>query len=366
MSSARRTQEDLRRILGYQDTQGGLQPPESRLRIDAGRGVFVIGTGETKSGAGDGAVDDEGDPIDPVEPPEGDANQNDDGSGTGDSATDPALPPEIEVIDPEDSNYDVGDDLFGGNWGSNGKIGFVDCVDNTCVEIVPRGGYIDPIGYTGEWDAETLTYAFGQPVAPLDQLDYYFPPKKGFEWYLAPLSINFSAGPRGAIPSGWGSVWASKTPNGVDFYEVGGSIGSFVTRRSCIQGSSIAASCAVDYEPPEAPPAPWPEDGCIQLAPNADGQWVASDKENPNDLTPKYSNPKSILDLCTPSGDGVQILPAADGGSVFWNYSQGSFMAISPDGKRSFGSSSALKGVVAGAVYGGGDGPKAVGAPTPS
>jgi hypothetical protein len=351
MSSARRTQEDLRRILGYQDTQGGLQPPESRLRIDAGRGVFVIGTGETKSGAGNGAVDDEGDPIDPVVPPEGDANQNEDGSGTGDSSTDPALPPEIEVIDPEDSNYDVGDDLFGGNWGSGGAIGFVDCVEDTCIEIVPRGGFIDPPNFGESWQPE-----FFNPDDFASNTDgsQFAPPGK--VWYrngvYFPTALDAVPSNRSFSDYNWDGNRYVRTLSDV------------IQLLDC--PSFGVEYCDSDFDYSQYAPTKWPSDNCIQLAPNESGQWAASEFENPNDLTPKYSNPRSTLDLCTPSGDGVQILPAADGGSVFWNYSQGSFMAISPNGFRSFGGSSALKGVVAGAVYGGGAGPKAVGDPTPS
>jgi hypothetical protein len=360
MSSARRIQEDLRRILGYQDTQGGLQPPNERLRIDAGRGVFVIGTGETRSGSGSGATDSEGNPIDPVVPPEGDANQNDDGSGTGDSSTDPALPDEIEVIDPEDSNYDVGDDLFGGNWGSNGKIGFVDCVEDTCIEIVPRGGYVPPEGWLN---------ADNPPPIPPPPFGGH--PVNGFRFHTSAAGVDVYGGSVFEIYTAlniepFDSRYEEVDLGGGDwrfrfiYFTINGtrwsSASLFILREVC-------TSCT--YDPPPEFEEHWPSDDCIQLAPNESGQWAASEFENPNDLTAKYSNPRSVLDLCTPSGDGVQILPGADGGTVFWNYSQGSFMAISPDGKRSFGGSSALKGVVAGAVYGG-DGPKAVGDPTPS
>jgi len=349
MSSARRTQEDLRRILGYQDTQGGLQPPNERLRIDAGRGVFVIGTGETQSGSGSGATDEDDNPVTPVTPPEGDGNQNGDGTGDGDGNTDPdATDPDDFVEDPEDSNWDVGDDTYGGDWGSGGPISFVDCVDNTCIEIVPRGGYVPPEG----WDS---------PDTPPPDPSY----AQGSYWNGGSgnnKSLTASGSCALIRPDGFTS--AEKVSD--THYRCRGinTVYANVYLFSC-SDSFDASLCGSNIQPPSLSEF-WPEDDCIQLAPNADGQWAASDRENPNDLTSKYSSPKSVLDLCTPSGDGVQILPGADGGSVYWNYSQGTYMAISPDGKRSFGGSSGLKGKVAGSAQDGGNGPKPVGAPTPS
>ena len=49
MSSARRYQEDIRRIVGVTDDGKGLEDDLPRMRIGAGRGIYQIGTDEVKS-----------------------------------------------------------------------------------------------------------------------------------------------------------------------------------------------------------------------------------------------------------------------------------------------------------------------------
>ena len=360
MSSARRLQEDYRRIIGLQDETRGLDDDLPRMRISGQRGVFQIGSGETKSGSA-GGEDEDGNAVDPVTPDEGSDNQNDDGSGEGGSGTDPALPNEIEVIDAEESNYDVDDDLYGSNWGGGGAIGFVDCVQGLCIDVIPRGGFIESDSQVPSLDGFNDAY-----LDELQSVENDYLVSDWQEMSDAALYV-FNKFPRAELLGSLGYPYPADYSGWVSNYIGGGLFGPHVVgimklTNGIVQGSFDKSNFRViRFSPNFTSFLPWPTvlGGCLQLSRDENGQWVPSDSSNSS-----YSSPRSILDLCTPSGDGVQIFPSIDGGTVFWNYSQGTFMSIGADGKKSFGGSSALKGVLPGAISGGGDGPKAVGSPT--
>lgn len=370
-SSARRQQDDLKRILGVEDKGRMFEPWQERAPIPATRGIWQAGDGSTKTGAGPG-TDDDGNPIQPVKPDDSILNDNPDGSGGGGGGgTGSDNGAEFIVPDEVPPNYAGNDDLFGGDWGAGGISTYKDCDDDTCIKLNKTGAFVPPEGW--------LT----PDEAPLDE---YF--ELGFFWvYSSNIGLTPTAAVKKIFPffvAGNRVDYVSSTVTGFSgsIAEVtvkalrqvgGGTLPSVeqtfvynVTKVSCV-GQPTNAYCIPsspeyrqDFEE-NVQPQHWPDDGCIQLA-NVDGQWQSHPKESPNDITTKYSDSKSILDLCTPSGDGVQILPGIDGGIVEWNYTKGIFMTTSPDGFRSFGGATEVTAAVAGAVAGGGY-IKQVGAP---
>lgn len=388
MSSARRYQEDIRRIVGVTEDGLRLDPAEQRMRIPGQRGIYQIGSGETKSGSAPGE-DEDGNPVDPVMPDENDDNQNSDGSGTGGTGTDaPGTDGGDFEIDPSNPppNTNIDDATFGGGWGSGGLSSFTDCESGTCIQIVDRGGYVPPQGWADENNVDVgddggwhvgddgaaqdffESAGYSQDFSAL-QNERWVP---GFCWQATGVSKTRTAGEatRKFIANQSHlierTVNIKRNSNGTYSVTVEGKNPSFnpplpQTRPTIVYRLT---DCGGTASEPPAKPTTWPADGCIQLAPNAQGNWQASPRENPADMTARYSAPRSILDLCAPNGDGVQILPGKDGGTVRWNYTQGIFMAVSPTGQRSFGGATEVTQAVAGAVAGGGA-IKPVGAPRP-
>lgn len=371
MSSARRYQEDIRRIVGVTEDGRRLDDALPRMRILGQRGIYQIGSGETKSGSAPGE-DENGNPVDPVMPDENEDNQNSDGSGTGGTGTDaPGTDGGDFEIDPSNPppNTNIDDATFGGGWGSGGLSSFTDCQSGKCIQIVDRGGYVPPPG----WES-----ADDPPIDP----DY----DAGFWWgaYAGINIVTLSQTPSGALRD-FDLLYPDVIRCGLDLRFTGtdgrltywmmtiSASGNCLTTSTfqlrkypCPPGSAVLELFGGWNPCAEPPPRPdhWPADNCIQLAQNSAGQWAASPRENPSDMIAQYSAPRSILDLCAPNGNGVQILPGKDGGTVRWNYTQGIFMAVSPTGQRSFGGATEVTQAVAGAVAGGGA-IKPVGAPRP-
>ena len=355
MSSARRLQEDYRRIIGLQDETRGLDDDLPRMRIGGQRGVFQIGSGETKSGSA-GGEDEDGNVVDPVTPDEGEDNQNDDGSGGGGGGTDPSNPLEPEIIDPEDppeSGADVNDSTFGGGWATGGPKSFVDCETGQCIELIETGGYISPEGWDDAdngFDLENYDPSF---VWRSDQQDS---PKTNYPTPQA--ALNYTAWTTVIITWGFGFAEVPVIRfDSVSFFSESNASASLLVRTptgnerlECCYGSARRFSISalgIDAVPPD-PLSHWPADDCIQLAPNSEGNWAASDKENPADMTAKYSEPKSQLTLCTPSGDTVEIYNRVGGGYVYFNSDQGIWAGSDSSGRmRSFGSTSTLNQEIA-------------------
>jgi hypothetical protein len=362
MTSARRTQDDLKKILGV-DSQGSMFAPwEERAPIPASRGVWQSGDGSTKSGAGPG-TNDEGEAVNPVKPDDSALNDNPDGSGGGGgSGTGNNDGSEFIVPDEVPPNFDSNDDLFGGDWGAGGVSTYKDCADDTCIKLNKSGAFVPPEG----WDSPDLApidpsfgagiyYAFGS--IGITGLTASQCCRNVRDWNGGDFSFHAAVLESGPAAGGTYACVGKLDIDGTLFgyANIGGV--------SCAESGGPDIYCGPDVEPPRVGDY-WPDDGCIQLA-NIDGQWQSHPKESPNDITTKYSEGKSILDLCTPSGDGVQILPGIDGGVVEWNYTKGIFLATSPDGRRSFGGATEVTAAVAGTIAGGGY-IKQVGAPTGS
>ena len=357
MSSARRLQEDYRRIIGLQDETRGLDDDLPRMRIGGQRGIWQIGNNELKTGNA-GGEDEDGNAVDPVTPDEGSENSNSDGSGGGGGGTDPSNDLEPETINPEDppAGVDVDSDTFGGDWASGGAKSFVDCETNQCIELVEVGGYVPPEG----WDD-----ADNGPLPEGYEEGFYFmflfsANARGYtpcDALIAgyPTSSNLSDGSTLVTEYNGGCVASSLTSNGFVTFNIKeyirfstGEKGpeSFIsgvtrnyTRINCgINNTDFCGDTAKDPHPEF-----WPSDNCIQLAPNSEGNWQASNKENPADMTAKYSEAKSQLTLCTPSGDTVEIYKRFGGGHVYFNSDQGIWAGSDSSGRiRSFGSSSTL------------------------
>jgi hypothetical protein len=377
MTSARRTQDDLKKILGV-DSQGSMFAPwEERAPIPASRGIWQSGDGSTKSGTGPG-TNDEGEAVNPVKPDDSALNDNPDGSGGGGGGgTGNNDGSEFIVPDEVPPNFDSNDDLFGGDWGAGGVSTYKDCADDTCIKLnkseafvppegwlTPDEGPIDPDYVPGRlWTRQDDIFAL-TPVGAFRKLyPIFFPNAENPERRTDFLSGSYNSS-TGQVTYRTRLVWItepfppSEQTNTDGVFFVGCAVGD--PRPLCDPNS---AEFLAEYNA-DVQPQYWPDDGCIQLA-NIDGQWQSHPKESPNDITTKYSEGKSILDLCTPSGDGVQILPGIDGGTVEWNYTKGIFLATSPDGRRSFGGATEVTAAVAGTIAGGGY-IKQVGAPTGS
>ena len=344
MSSARRLQEDYRRIIGLQDETRGLDDDLPRMRIGGQRGVWQIGNNELKTGNA-GGEDEDGNTVDPVTPDEGSDNQNEDGSGEGGSGTDPSNPLEPEITDPEnpESGADVNDSTFGGGWATGGPKSFVDCETGQCIELVEVGGYVPPEGWDDadtppqdqEWIKGVIWMTGGQ--GSISHLDRYLVPSTAFNSGFAATLTGFHG-----LQLKHSYVGSSSTPPSYTVLykrsdgqlNTGGSI------------SPIVAGSGENDVPIFA--SSWPADDCIQLAPNSDGNWAASQYENPSDMTAKYSEPKSQLTLCTPSGETVEIYNRVGGGHVYFNSDQGIWAGSDSSGRvRSFGSTSTLNQEIA-------------------
>ena len=359
--SSRRLQEDYRRILGITEDVRGIDPALPRMRIAGTRGIYQQGDGTTKSGASPS------EDADPVTPDETDTNLNEDGSGQGDQNTGDGVggggsaeDGSDFIIDPEDptAGADVNSDTFGSNWASGGVKSFVDCETEQCIELVEVGGYVPPEGWD---DADT---------PPVDN-DGTF--RAG--WYYRAGSLPTTT--RGAtadiaikrrVESGTTKVvsypplptcFGGETPCTTDgniqvsvlITQPGGNVvnGSVFIPVAYIQCSAgtvnSQSGCGIINDESELPPISdyWPSDNCIQLAPNEQGNWQASSMENPDDMTAKYSEPKSTLELCTPSGERVDVFKRIGGGHVYFNRDQGIWAGSDSSGRvRSFGSSSTL------------------------
>lgn len=367
MSSFRRHQEDLRKIVGVSETVGGLDPAEDRLPVNGKRGIFLINSGEIKSG-------DTPSNGTPVMPDENADNENADGSGTGGSGTGGSgsggagtgVGDFIENPNANPPGFDTGaDDLFGGNWGS-GISEYVDCATGQGVNLNRTGQSLIPSDY--------------------DDVDYdiLFKKTSGFFWTVTnapPVSSANSIGSAGWTPAMALAIWnvgyTRQNEDATPFPITCPTISpTYVTSRSCTTGQARISMMRITCGSGPWDPGSNPDKFCnetfvqpevsknpyyspvrvspdIELIKNTEGQWSLSEFSA---YSAKYSEPKSILDLCTPSGDGVQVLPAKDGGSVEWNYTKGIWGKTPPGGTRptSFGGASSLTAEVVSSVSGGG------------
>ena len=338
MSSARRLQEDYRRIIGLQDETRGLDDDLPRMRIGGERGIWQIGNNELKTGSA-GGEDEDGNAINPVTPDEGADNSNSDGTGGGGGGgTDPANPLDPEIINPEDppTGVDVNSDTFGSNWASGGVKSFVDCDSGKCIELVETRGFVPPEG----WDD-----ADDPPPDP----EWV----SGFRWQSTTFGVLNGATPRSVfsqmpdrypdlqddyykISYNWNGVSNSAS---VLYRTDGNAIINVVMQRMTCTPSAESLICPINAPTLEF----WPSDNCIQLAPNAEGNWQASPRESPDDMTAKYSEAKSILNVCNQSGEPIDIYQRVGGGFVYFNQTQGIWAGSDSSGRiRSFGSSSTL------------------------
>ena len=337
MSSARRLQEDYRRIIGLQDETRGLDDDLPRMRIGGQRGVWQIGNNELKTGSA-GGEDEDGNEEEPVTPDEDDRNENADGSGTGGQNTDSDG---TEVVDPEDppAGVDVDSDTFGGDWASGGLKSFVDCETNQCIELIEVGGYVPPDG----WDD-----ADNGPLPDGYEHGYYWTGDGGS------VADQSPSGVASKVDNPFTPICAKRDPRGVDGWALFDTapLGDGPCWRYLGPNSLRRRSCSDNYHPvcdlPPPIPEYWPSDNCIQLAPNSEGNWQASQYENPDDMTAKYSEAKSILNVCNSSGEPIDIYQRVGGGFVYFNQTQGIWAGSDSSGRmRSFGSSSTLNQEIA-------------------
>ena len=299
-------------------------------------------------GSAAGEVDPEtGQPsTEPEMPDEDETNENSDGDGQGGNNTDsPATDGEDFQTDPSNPppNTDTSSDAFGGNWASGGASTFVDCEDGTCIELVEVGGYVPPVGWDDadrpppdpDWEIGTYWDGF-----------YRGDPYYGATAYEVMNKIRAAAVAHRnqclnlEVISASHDVYMARLVRCTD----GGGVVNFsAVRRQC-SSSYIEQYCTIIEAP--ARDEFWPSDNCIQLAPNSEGNWAASSRDP--DVTAKYSEPKSTLELCTPSGETVDIYKRVGGGHVYFNQTQGIWAGSDSSGRvRSFGSTSTLNQEIA-------------------
>ena len=321
--SSRRLQEDYRRILGITEDVRGIDPALPRMRIAGARGIYQQGDGSTKSGAAPS------EDTEPVTPDETDNNLNADGSGQGDQNTGDGigggsggnLDDGWSVIDPDDPlvpNIDPFDNTFGDGWSTGGPVTFQDCETEQCIQIVEVGGYVPPEG----WDD-----AGDPPPVPEYEEGFYWQQLFGAAGWT-PAEACAASGNYGPFPGTSGGLVCRTNADGTG-------VGRQVTKEACMPTGFCASGTPIPKQ------TSWPADNCIQLAPNADGNLAPSQYENPNDMTAKYSEPKSQLTLCNSSGESIQLNKNIHGGWTYLNLDQSTWRSTDANGKpRGFGSSS--------------------------
>ncbi len=311
MANERRTQEDLRKIVGVDGLESGLLAPEEKKSISGVRGiVYFDSSGNTQSTSGKPGLTTQpgGDES------EGGTDGNQSGGGVpgGSNGGNTADDSEIEPPYPVDETAVEGDGVFSvddlrlGD-SVNALSGLTDCATGEPVDVRFDGNFTAPDGWD---DANT---------PPID--DDYIP---GSYWGLPTTNpAQYRAASPTGVASALSATFADRTYFVTGFLDGDFWLGAhfdsspsvdkvqIIITYECL--SSVDAYCTVL---PQA--TQWPAEKPMQLSYNSE---TAQFETNPFDgnVSPEYKVPNSSFSLCNDAGDNIKLFLTADGGHAVYN-----------------------------------------------
>ncbi|MFW1676466.1 hypothetical protein ACFVYJ_01610 [Pontibacter sp. JAM-7] len=343
--------ENIRRIVGIKNTNGGIDAQDELSPIRGRRGIAYFNADGT-IGSSSGSTGSDG--STPTTQP--DDAQSGDQAATSDSTTGSttsgggggSLPADSGTTsNPAAGNSVDADDLFGGSLGVGDSFssmgGLFECGTTKEFQLNFDGQWPDIDGWD---DPDTLP--------PVDDGTF----EAGYFWYwpgafggaeqsIAPtateaaqnaVSLNaawsslVSVGdpyPEGHITLGYTSDMVAvatfnKTSGGTATWGIyraicGSSSGGVAEPATCVTGLP-------NYE------TKWPSDGVTQLAFNAETAKWESSAYDP-DTPANYQQPKSMVCLCSASGDNICSTATKDGEAITINYDKGIYIVRGQDGK---------------------------------
>lgn len=315
---SKRLQEDLRRIVGLDESGLAIPKQEEKKPIPGGRGiVYFDAKGNSQVAKGTPPVVNDDGTVDPgtTQPGGGDSSGGTSGGGSNGGNTLPPGSNPTPIADGADGDGVYSPDSDAGVIDANlgdtvkGVGGLKDCESGDPVDLrfdgefsAPNGCEDPPPGYT-----EGLFYTVINPLTGVDGTG----PTRG-------IACERSGGVIDG--DGLGCHWGGSS--------------AVPTERDC---SSIDennpdwgdSSCGMT--PPGTPTEPWPDantppgdethwPSCkpTQLSYNNETAKFETNQYDDNVL-PKFSQPVSQVTLCNEAGDTIKTFPTADGGQVIFN-----------------------------------------------